>query len=360
MTAVTGGVFDASVLTILNAAEVLSFSSTGMVLTGSKGLDFGLTGTDLGDFDAQGIPHSGTITGFQVIHADRAVISWTNMNTSADAFFHDVQALDLTALGQVVYAGADKFDVVGSIDGAPPSFYEGFGGDDLFHVNLSLHGAAITLRGDAGNDTFNFDANFDAATDSMNGGKGFDTLNLTGGSAADLTFGATSIVNVEKIGLSNANNFTITMNDGNVAKGARLSVDASQLINHTLTFDGHTETNGFFTVHGGASNDVLIGGQQADILSGAHGNDTLTGGLGADVFKFTGKFGQDTVTDFAATGAAHDVLNFAGDFGSFAALQPHMTQNDTGDVIIALDASNSIVLQHVTLADLTAADFTFG
>jgi hypothetical protein len=37
-----------------------------------------------------------------------------------------------------------------------------------------------------------------------------------------------------------------------------------------------------------------------------------------------------------------------------------MTQTDTGDVVITFDANNSIVLQHVTLGDLTAADFTFG
>ncbi|HEY1709090.1 MAG TPA: calcium-binding protein [Rhizomicrobium sp.] len=109
---------------------------------------------------------------------------------------------------------------------------------------------------------------------------------------------------------------------------------------------------------GSAYDDVLTGGSGKDSLTGGRGDDILTGGSGADTFKFSGSFGHDTITDFAATGSGHDIIHFAhDDFGSFAGL--HMAAMGS-DVVITLDAADTIVLQHVTLSSLTAADFSFG
>ena len=47
-----------------------------------------------------------------------------------------------------------------------------------------------------------------------------------------------------------------------------------------LVFNGTAETNGAFTVSGGAGNDELYGGKGADILDGGAGNDRLEGGSG--------------------------------------------------------------------------------
>lgn len=362
MTATNGGELNADLLAEINKGTVISESSTGMVLGGSQGLDFLVGGTGLGDFDTNGFPHSGIITTFEVTRADRIGMAWNNMHVDAGKFWADIKAGDVTALGNLVFGGDDKFDVTGSINGAPRLVYNGFGGNDLFHVNLSLHGAAIETDGGKGNDTFNYDANFDAATDRIDGGKGIDTVNFTGGSAADFTFGADSMVNVEKIGLSNNANFTMTMNDANVAAGKSLEVSGTTLAaRFVLNFDGHAETDGTYTILGGAANDTIITGAGDDAITGGKGNDLMTGGLGADTFSFKGRFNADTITDFQATGTGHDVIHFAtNDFANFDAVAAHMVQADATTVVISFTATDTITLQHVTLGDLSASDFTFG
>jgi serralysin len=363
MTATNGGELDTALLAEINKGTTLSFSSGSQVLVGSQGLDFILSGTGFGNFDAAGFPHSGTLTTFEVAHGERIDMAWNNMDVPVAKFWADVKAGDVDALGALVFRGADTFDVVGTIDGAPAVVYNGYGGNDTFHLNLSLHGAAAELDGGAGRDTFNLDGNFDAATDRIDGGAGVDVVHLTGGSAADLTFGATSMVNVEEVVLATGGNnaFVMTMNDADVAAGATLEINGAALSGRsTLSLNASAETNGSYNVFGGHLNDVIVTGQGADTLTGGAGNDTLTGGLGADHFNFAGHFGQDTITDFAATGSAHDIVNFAAsDFASFDALAPHMAQVGA-DVVISFDAKDTITLQHVSLADVTSADFTFG
>ncbi|HEY1632507.1 MAG TPA: calcium-binding protein [Rhizomicrobium sp.] len=365
MTATNGGELNAALLTEINKGTPISESSLGMVLGGSQGLDFLLQGTGFGDFDAQGFPHSGTLTTFEVAHADRIQMAWNGMDVDVGKFWAAVKAGDVNAVGNLVFGGADKFDVTGAINGAPALVYNGYGGNDLFHLNLSLHGAAIELDGGNGRDTFNLDNNFDAATDHIDGGKGVDIVNLTGGSASDLTFGATSMTNVEEVTVSivpgRNQAFAMTMNDSNVAAGATLEINAKALGAFSfLTLDASAETNGNYYVIGGALNDTIVTGKGADTILGGAGADTLTGGAGADRFDFSGHFGVDTITDFAATGAAHDVIEFAAkNFASFAALEPHMAQVGT-DVVITFSAHDSVTLQHVSLGDLTASDFVFG
>jgi Ca2+-binding RTX toxin-like protein len=361
MTNVTGVALDANLLKILGKAAAIPASTASQVLGGSQGLDFRLFGTDFAAPDARGVDHMGTMTMFQEIKADRVVLDWTDMNVSLADFWNAVKTGNVDAVGSLVFAGDDRFDIVGAIGGAPAPVYKGYDGNDVFHLNLSLHGAAVVLDGGAGDDIFNLDRNFDAATDRIDGGTGYDIVNLTGGSAADLTFGAGSMVNVERIGLATGTSYAMTMNDDNVAAGATLAVDGSAIgPQWSLSFDGHAESNGSFDVRGGAGNDHLIGGRGADILAGGGGDDLLTGGQGADHFDFAALFGHDTITDFAATGSAHDVVRFdAGIFADFADLQQHMAAVGN-DVVITLDGGDSIVLQHVALASLTAADFAFG
>ena len=60
-----------------------------------------------------------------------------------------------------------------------------------------------------------------------------------------------------------------------------------------------------------------------------------------------------------ATGAGHDTIDFStAVFANFAAVKSHMAQSGA-NVVITLDASDTITLKGVTLASLTAADFTF-
>ncbi len=64
------------------------------------------------------------------------------------------------------------------------------------------------------------------------------------------------------------------------------------------------------------SGSVLVGTSGANTLTATAGNDLFYGGSGADTFTFTSLFGHDVIADFAATGSAHDVINFHGSPGT--------------------------------------------
>jgi Ca2+-binding RTX toxin-like protein len=109
-----------------------------------------------------------------------------------------------------------------------------------------------------------------------------------------------------------------------------------------------------------ASGQALIGTGAADTLTGSQGNDLFVGGAGADVFSFGTTFGQDIIADFAAGGAAHDIINFQGSavLNSFANVLSHTTAVGSG-VMISLDANNSLTLNNIAKSNLSSADFAF-
>src|SRR6202789_3042808 len=162
----------------------------------------------------------------------------------------------------------------------------GTSGNDIF--NLS-QGGNDTVSGLGGNDTFRFGATFTAA-DHVDGGTGNDTIELNGDYSAGLTLGATTITAVEAIKLDAGFNYALTLNDGNVAAGDKLSINASALTDgNTLTFDGSAETNGTLYVTGGTGNDGLTLGTHltvADRLNGGSGDDDVFIG-GNYAMKFT-------------------------------------------------------------------------
>jgi serralysin len=370
MTNVVGGPLDANILKILQRAAQEPASTFTEAFAGSQGYTFGFNGDNFSNFDSAGHAMSGTITQLEVLQGDRVTIDVSNASVDSGQFWTAVQSGNLDALGSVVFAGNDSFDVFGSINGAPASTYNGYNGDDFFHLNKSLINQAVVFNGGAGNDTFQMDANFNAATQHIDGGTGFDTVILSGGSASQLTMTSNSMVNVEKLVLTSHANYVITMNDNNVAAGQTLTVDASAMQNGTLHFDGHLESNGAYALLGGTNGDVLIGGRGADTINGGGGPDTLTGGQGADHFVFTGQFGNPlaaqfggatgpTVTDFVAAGTGHDVVQLdASAFADFTVLQQHMAQAGS-DVVITLDATDTVTLHNVSLSSLTAQDFLF-
>lgn len=126
--------------------------------------------------------------------------------------------------------------------------------------------------------------------------------------------------------------------------------------------------NGADTLNGLGGNDMLSGGLGADVINGGAGsdnlrggagNDTLTGDSDNDTFVFQSGFGHDTITDFAAGAGVGDVIELHDDiFADFAAVQAASSQVGS-DVLITVDASNSILLTNVTLANLHQNDFLF-
>ncbi|HEX4459609.1 MAG TPA: calcium-binding protein, partial [Polyangia bacterium] len=105
------------------------------------------------------------------------------------------------------------------------------------------------------------------------------------------------------------------MADGNVASGARMLIDASALgAGDSLVFSGGAETNGFFTIRGGAGADNLTGGQQADTFNLTKGgNDAAHGGTGTDTFNMGGALNAADAID---GGGGADTINLDGDYSS--------------------------------------------
>ncbi|MBA1158390.1 CAP domain-containing protein [Microvirga mediterraneensis] len=115
--------------------------------------------------------------------------------------------------------------------------------------------------------------------------------------------------------------------------------------------------NDALTGHGG--NDRLYGNDGNDRLSGGSGNDTLTGGRGADTFRFSGKWGADTITDYSD---GIDRIDLRGAHLSFKDLGITRFNADgdgkADDVLIEADGQ-SIALLNVKHALIGASDFLF-
>ncbi len=163
-----------------------------------------------------------------------------------------------------------------------------------------------TVLGGLGNDTIIAGNDLDAG-DKIDGGAGNDTVTIGGDAYAAFTFAATTMVNVETLKLAAGNSYGLTTDDATVAAGANLGVDGSALgAGDVLTFDGSHETDGSFTVNGGAGNDVLRGGKGNYTINGNSGNDTINGALGSDTIN--GGDGDDTI-NVAADLDAMDKIN---------------------------------------------------
>jgi len=127
----------------------------------------------------------------------------------------------------------------------------------------------------------------------------------------------------------------------------------------TDTFSGVSQVRGSNagdTIVGHEFNNNLDGQGGNDTLTGGEGNDTLTGGGGTDTFVFADGFGFDTITDFnQAQGDRIDLTGVTA-LTDFATLQSLAIQDGVNTVIDFADG-NTITLNNVNLANLTANDF---
>lgn len=246
--------------------------------------------------------------------------------TTNDATVSGVHALivDGSLLGAAdlltfngVHETTGAFSVTGGADG---DTITGGGGSDVLSggagddVIKSGAGNDI-ISGGTGNDIITMAADLTAA-DRIDGGVGADRVNLAGDYSVQVKFTATTMTNVETVGLTAGHSYSLQTNESTVAAGQTLTIAGSTLgAADVLTFNGVHETDGAFVINAGAGNDILHGGAGADRFVGGGGADTLTGGGGADVFAYgpasdsTGAT-RDHIVGFDAASNKID-LNFA-------------------------------------------------
>ncbi|MGO8056743.1 M10 family metallopeptidase C-terminal domain-containing protein [Rhizobium johnstonii] len=220
-------------------------------------------------------------------------------------------------------------------------------------VQTALSG--YTLGNNVENLTYTGSASFtgtgNALANTITGGAGNDTLN--GAAGADTLIGRAG--NDTYI-IDNAGDLvTEVADEGTDTVRTNLASYTLAANVENLSFAG----TGPFAGTGNALNNVIVGGSGSNTLTGGAGNDTLTGGAAADVFVYLLNWGHDTITNFVATGAAHDTIridhNIFADWESlFAASSQY--GNDT---IVTADIDNTIVLRNVALTSLDSGDFLF-
>jgi Ca2+-binding RTX toxin-like protein len=211
-----------------------------------------------------------------------------------------LHSYDITTVDQNVAAGQQM-----QIDGVRLRVGENF----TFDGSAETDGSFLVwagkgtddLKGGAGNDGFLFRGNGNwSAADKVDGGAGIDQLGIRGNYAGAnaIVFGAGQIAGIEVLALMSGTDtrfgaaigdasYDVSMNDANLAAGARMTVDATFLRTaETLVFDGSAEADGSFRIFGGQAADRITGSQNADSIRGGLGGDVLTGAGGADTFVY--------------------------------------------------------------------------
>jgi Ca2+-binding RTX toxin-like protein len=287
--------------------------------------------------------------------------------------------------------GVSVFEIGGDDDGlsggAGLDRLFGFGGEDVLYgkaADDSLYGGDDddVLVGGAGNDTLNGGS----GADLFHGGAGIDVADYTGSTGVTLNIAKHTgtgdaqgdfFINVEIIrGSGFADTITgdkldntleggnagdrLAGGKGNDSLGGGSGADVLLGSGGDDILDGGTANDdlkggkGSDTLLGGALDDTLDGGETADILDGGTGNDSLTGGTGADTFVFRDGDGADTITDFIGT----DIIDLAAHAGAVDFASLTLTNQGT-DVVVQIDADDSVRLIGLQAAQLTAADFNF-
>jgi Ca2+-binding RTX toxin-like protein len=198
-------------------------------------------------------------------------------------------------------------------DGAGNDVFFGGAQSDYFDMG---NGGDDAIRAGDGDDDLDFHSQF-TKFDHLDGGAGFDTLDLAGdySLANAVTFGSSTMLNVEEIRFNYGHSYTVTTHDNTVANGQTLYVHGQYLgsTDH-LIFNGGAEADGSFFLFGGHGDDTLIGGAQDDVLDLTQGgNDAAYGGDGNDtLFLLSGALQATDIVDGGI--GTNDAVILKGDY----------------------------------------------
>jgi Ca2+-binding RTX toxin-like protein len=300
----------------------ITFGATTMINVETLSLTAGTGGS--GPFQYKLTTNDATVASGQTLTVDGSALGSTNIVTfNGSAETNGTFNITTGAAADTLTGGAGS-DVLNSGSGID-TITTGTGND--------------TVNAGAGADTIVLGANL-TASDVIDGGADSDTVTLTGDYSAGITFGATTMTNVESMTLGTGFSYKFTTNDATVASGQTLTIDGSALASgNTLTWTGSAETNGTFNITGGAGNDVMVGGSGIDTLSGGAGNDTITGGAGADILS--GSTGSDKFVYTAVSNSASTNYDTISDI-DFSADTIDITGSVTGiDTAVTTGALNT-------------------
>lgn len=112
--------------------------------------------------------------------------------------------------------------------------------------------------------------------------------------------------------------------------------------------------NGWHAIRGNDLGNRITAGAGTQALAGKGGDDILTGGADADSFHIEEGEGHDTITDFEV--GLDTVMFWSAEYSEFDALLD-VAQDTAAGVVFAISADQSITLEGVEIADLSARDF---
>ena len=295
---------------------------------------------------------------------DDIIDGGVGVDTASYADASSAVAIDLTLVNNQDTLGSG-FDRLSGIENLTGSAFDDILTGDAAANEIDGGAGFDTLSGGDGDDTLvggtqNDLLNGDGGNDILLGGLGADILN--GGDGNDLLLGGNRNDTLDG-GAGNDRTFGGNADD-TVMGGAGDDILRGGDQNDSL--DGG-EGNGFLfggtgidNLMGGSGNDILSGRGGFDVLNGGEGDDILTGGFNADVFVFEGAFGNDIITDYAATSDAEDIdLSGVASIVNFTDLLNNHATQVGADVVIDDLLGNTITLQNVDISDLNVADFIF-
>ncbi len=105
------------------------------------------------------------------------------------------------------------------------------------------------------------------------------------------------------------------------------------------------------------SDNLEVYAQGAPIFA-LMGDDVLTASSNNDLLVFSQPIGHDRVYSFDTSADRIDLVGFAG-YTTFAAVQAHLSEDASGNAVIAIADGQSITLDGIHAASLTAANFVF-
>ncbi|GLO72875.1 hypothetical protein MACH17_43920 [Phaeobacter inhibens] len=289
--------------------------------------------------DADGNEQTITLNFSETIDFDAGDNTWDAANDSDG----DVDETAGVAGGDDTFNGDDRANDIEA--GAGNDTIKGENGDDVLEGGAGVN----VIRGGNGDDEI---TNGDDDGSILGGGAGDD--DITGGDGDDIIFGG------------NGNDDNLDGGDGddviNGGNGADTLIGGAD--EDTLKGgDGDDDLDGgddADELRGGAGTDTVDGGSGDDVIYSSLGGDELTGGGDDDTFVLKLGTGTTTITDF--DGSGDDVLNISEIAGAnvLEILANAYETNDgsTSQVVIALDADTTVILQDTDIASLGIDDFS--